>query len=88
MDVVSLLDIEVGDAAEGGCADVDVVLGLDLAGAADGGDEVLAHRLAGGDLGDAGLAVQDGAGGDARKGKDDDDDDDNLLRAHAIFRCS
>jgi hypothetical protein len=33
--VVALFDVEVGDAAEGGGADVDVGLGLDLAGAAD-----------------------------------------------------
>ncbi len=53
LDVVAFLDVEVGDAAEGGGADVDVGLGLDLAGAVDDGDEVLAHNLAGGDLGDA-----------------------------------
>ena len=63
--VVAFFDVEVRDAAEGGGADVDVGLGLDLAGAADDGDEILAHDLAGGDLGDAGLAVSDGAGGDA-----------------------
>ena len=56
--VVAFLDVEVGDAAEGGGADVDVGLGLDLAGAADDGDEILADDLAGGDLGDAGLAVK------------------------------
>jgi hypothetical protein len=49
-DVVALLDVEVGDAAEGGCADVDVGLGLDLAGAADDRDEVLTDDLAGGDF--------------------------------------
>ena len=81
-DVVAFLDVEVGDAAEGGGADVDVGLGLDLAGAADGGDQVLADDFAGGDLGDAGLAVQDGAGGDACQDQDDDDDDDDLFSAH------
>jgi hypothetical protein len=45
-DVVALFDVEVGDAAEGGGADVDVGLGLDLAGAADDGDEVLRETLA------------------------------------------
>ena len=59
--VVAFFDVEVGDAAEGGGADVDVGLGLDLAGAADDGDEVLTGDLAGGDLGDVGLAVVDGA---------------------------
>ena len=58
--VVAFFDVEVGDAAEGGGADVDVGLGLDLAGAADGGDEILADGFAGGDLGDVGLAVEDG----------------------------
>ena len=86
MDVVALFDVEVGDAAKGGCADVDVGLGLDLAGAADGGDEVLAHDLAGGDLGDAGLAVQDGAGGDARTAARTMTTMMMIfLRAHAIF---
>jgi hypothetical protein len=88
MDAVSLLDIEVGDATEGGGADNDVGLGLDLAGSADGGDEVLADDLAGGDLDNAGLAVQYGAGGDAGNGKDDDDDNDDLLGALEIFLCS
>ena len=45
LNVVPLLDVEVSDAAEGGGADVDVGLGLDLAGAADGGDEILAVTL-------------------------------------------
>ena len=43
--VVAFLDVQVRDAAEGGGADVDVGLGLDLAGAADGGDQVLRGRL-------------------------------------------
>ena len=43
--VVALFGIEVGDAAEGGGAYVDEGLGSDLAGAADGGGEVLAATL-------------------------------------------
>src|SRR6202041_2278045 len=71
--VVALLDVEVGDTAEGGGADVDIGLGLDLASAADGGDEVLADDLAGGDFGDSSLAVQDGARGRSRDDQNDDD---------------
>ena len=43
--VVALFDVEVGDAAEGGGADVDVGLGLDLAGAVDDGDRDPGGRL-------------------------------------------
>ena len=43
--LLTLLDVEVGDAAHGGGAEVDVELGLDLAGAADNGGEVLALRF-------------------------------------------
>ena len=35
LDVVAFFHVEVGDAAEGGGADVDIGLGLDLPGAAD-----------------------------------------------------
>ena len=62
--MVALFDVEVGDAAEGGGADVDVGLGLDLAGAADDGDQVLSHCFAGGYVGDVGLAVKNGANDD------------------------
>ena len=79
LDVVAFFDVEVGDAAEGGGADVDVGLGLDLAGAADDGDEILADDLAGGDLGDVGLVVQHRADGDAAEHKEDDDDEDDLF---------
>ena len=70
-DVVALFDVEVGDPAEGGGADVDVGLGLDLAGAVDDGDEVLTDDLAGGNLGDAGLAMKDGADDDACENQDE-----------------
>ena len=43
--VVAFFHVEVGDPAHGGGANVDVGLGLDLAGAADDGDQVLAHDL-------------------------------------------
>ena len=44
LDVVAFFDVEVGDAAEGGGADVDIGLGLDLSGAADNGGQVLAEQ--------------------------------------------
>ena len=87
LNVVPLFDIEVGDATEGGGADVDVGLRLDLPGAADGGDEILAHHLAGGDLDDAGLAIEDGAGGNACEGEDNDDEDDDVPSTHTVFLC-
>ena len=83
--VVALFDVEVGDAAEGGGADVDVGLRLDLAGAVDDGDQVLADDLAGGDLGDVGLAVENAGDDDACKNQDDRDDHDNLFSAHCCF---
>ena len=75
-------DVEVGDAAEGGGADVDVGLRLDLAGAADGGDQVLANSLAGDHFGVSGLGADDGEGNNGGDGKNDDNDDKNLLQAH------
>ena len=83
--MVAFFDVEVGDAAEGGGADVDVGLGLDLAGAADDGDEILADGLAGGDLGDVGLAVENAADDDACQDQDDNDDDNDLFSAHCCF---
>ena len=45
----------MGDAAHGGGAEVDIVLGLDLAGAADDRGQVLPDDLGGQDLGVTGL---------------------------------
>ena len=87
LDAVTFLDVEVGDAAEGLGADVDVGLGLDLAGAADDGDEVLLDDLAGGHFGDIGLPVQDRADDDASEDQYGDDDKDDLLGAHSGFLC-
>ena len=71
------LTIEVGDAAEGGGADVDVGLGLDLAGAADDRGEVLADDFAGEHGGVSGLSLEhhegDNAGNDEKR-KDSEDD--------------
>ncbi len=52
---VAFLHIEVGDPAHGRCADVDIILGLDLAGAADDRGEILADDFCGKNLGVAGL---------------------------------
>ena len=48
---VSLFDIEVGDAAHSGSSQVDVGLGLDLAGAADDRGQVLLDQLGGQNFG-------------------------------------
>ena len=84
--VVALVDVEVGDAAKGRSADVDVGLGLDLAGSADEGDEILAGDLGGGDLGDAGAAMEDGADGDAGEHKDDKDEQSYFFCIHSSSR--
>ena len=84
-DVVALFDVEVGDATEGGGADVDVGLGLDLASAVDDGDQILTDGFAGGDLGDVGLAVKNAGDDDACQDQDDRDDDDDLFSAHCCF---
>ena len=84
-DVVALFDVEVGDAPEGGGADVDVGHWLDLAGAVDDGDQVLTDGLAGGDLGDAGLSVKDAGDDDSCQDQDDGDDHNNLFSAHCCF---
>ena len=75
----------MGDAPEGGCADIDVGLRLDLAGAVDDGDEFLADDFAGGDLSDVGLAVKNAADDDACKDQDDHDNYNNLFSAHCCF---
>ncbi len=85
LDVVAFFDVEVRDAAEGGGADVDVGHGLDLASAVDDGDQVLADDFAGGDLGDAGLSVEDAGDDYACQDKDDRDDDNNLFTLIAAF---
>ncbi len=84
-DVIALFDVEVGDAAEGGGADVDVGHRLDLAGAVDDGDQVLTDGLAGGDLGDVGLSVENAGDDNACEDEDDRDDDNNLFSAHCCF---
>ncbi len=56
---VALFHVEVGDAAHGGGAEVDVGLGLDLAGAADHRGQILPHDLGGQNLGVAGLLLVD-----------------------------
>ena len=60
--LLTLLDVEVGDAAHGGGAQVDVVLGLDLAGAADHRGKILLDDLGGQNLGIAGLLPVDEQG--------------------------
>ena len=54
--------MKVRNAAQGGCADVDVGLGLDLAGAADDRGKILAGDLGGQNLGVARLLLEDEEG--------------------------
>ena len=81
--VVAFLDVEVRDTSESGGADVDVGFGLNLAGAADGGDEILAGGVGGDDGEHAGAAVNDGSGDDADQYEEADDETDNAFRVHA-----
>jgi hypothetical protein len=69
-DVITFLDVEVGDTSKGGGAYVDVGLGLDLAGAADDGDQVLPGGLADDDFGDIGLAAVYASGNDPNQDED------------------
>ena len=68
--VVAFLDVQVGDAAEGGGSDVDVSLGFDLPRPADDGDQVLPNNLGSKYLGIAGLGANDGEAGDTRRHQD------------------
>ena len=71
--MIAFLYIEVGDAAKGGCAQIDVGLGLDLAGAADDGGQLLARDFGGQGLGVAGLLAID----EQRHNRDDHHDGEN-----------
>jgi len=72
--MIALLDVEVGDAAKGGCAHIDIGLWLDLAGAADDGGQILARDRGGKNLGVAGLRLVDHQ---ANKRTGDDDGANN-----------
>ena len=82
---ITFFDIEVGDAPEGGGSDVNIGFGLDLAGAIDDGDEILADGVAGGHLSDGALVVQDAADDDSCKDQDGNRDQDNFFEAHRAF---
>jgi hypothetical protein len=83
--VIPLFDVEVGDASERGGTDVDIGLRLDLTSAIHNGGQVLVVGFAGGDLGDAGLAVNDASDDDSSQNQDDYDDCNNLFSAHCYF---
>ncbi len=83
--MVALFDVEVRDAAEGGGADVHNGLGLDLAGAADGGDKVSVNGLGGGYGGHVRAAVQHRSDNYTGHNKHDDDDQQNFLTGHGRF---
>jgi hypothetical protein len=83
--MVALFDIEVGDATEGGGADVDVGFWLDLTCATHSGDEVSVDGLGRGDRWDIGAAVQYGARDHTGYKDQDDYDQQNLLTGHGRF---
>ena len=90
--MVAFLHIKVSNAAEGGCADVDVGLWLDLAGSADDRGKVLSSHLPGRHLGELGVVMKDQARRHAGCDEEDDDDKDDLFEAHSdflgVFRAS
>ena len=79
---VAFFDVEVGNPAERGGSDVDVGLGLDLARAADDGDQVFPHHLGSEYFGVTRLGANDGKGGDADRHQDHAGDDQYLLQFH------
>jgi len=62
LDHVAFLDVQVGDAAHGRGAQVDIGLGLDFAGAADDRSQILARDLGSQNLGVSGLLLIDHEG--------------------------
>ncbi len=74
LDLLAFLDVEVGDAAHGRGAEIDVVLGFDLAGAADDGGQILLDDLGGQHLGITRLLPDDEA---SHKACDDQYDKDD-----------
>ena len=77
--LVAFFDVEVGDAAHGGGAEVDIGLGLDLAGAADDRGQVLARDFGGQHLGVAGLLLVDHEGHKRGNDNNSENNQENFL---------
>jgi len=78
----------VGNSSEGGCADVDVGFGLDLAGAADHSCEVLPDHFACQDAGIAGLRLPDHESNDARNDQNRKNDANDFFHILIVLRKS
>ena len=86
--LVSLLHIEMGDAAHGGGAKVNVGLGLDLAGAADNRGQILAHDLGGQNLGIARLLLVDHEGHKSGSHYYSANNQENLFHVRFVLQTS
>jgi len=82
LDLVPFFYIEMRNSSERRRAQVDVGLWFDLAGSADGCDQVFASCLIGNHFGVSGLRTDYGKGNNGGDGNNDDNDDKNLLQAH------
>ena len=83
--MIAFLDVKMRDPPEGGGADVDVSLGLDLPGAADHRNQVLARRFASRHSLHAGVAINNGSGDCTGDDNDNQDDEENFFDAHSSF---
>ncbi len=78
--MVALIDIEMGDAAQGGGADVHVGLGLDLAGAVDEETRFSRDDLPMSDFGIARLRTHDGEPDHSGENQDDSGNNEELFQ--------
>ena len=85
---VSLFYKEVGDAAEGSSAQIGIRSGLDLAGAADHRNQVLARDFGGENLGVAGLLPVDEQGHKPNGGHSGKNQQNYLFHARYVLRVS
>ena len=85
LNVVAFIHVEVGNAAHGVGADVDVSLGPDLAGGAHDGNQVLLSDSSDQDLGVAGLSTNDSEPYDRGENHDGSNNDKNLFQSSSSF---
>ena len=84
--VISLLDVEVGDPAKGGRADIDIGFGFDLAGSVHNGDQVLPDHRAGDHFGVALLLPMDRKGDDSANHENRAQNDQYFFIVHLLRR--
>ena len=78
----------MGDAAHGGGAQIDVGLGLDLAGTADDRGQILPYDLGGQNLGVAGLLPINEEGDEPGSHDNGKNNQENLLHVRVVLRGS